>query len=189
MELPEYGTLTQMIHAKLDEVGRNQKDLAEAIDVNAGTLSRYFVGGTEAPYEKLRAMYEVLGEWEEQHRQPATELMTEGFTSTTLGETRREAADKMLDGDFSQLPVREMEEEEEVVGIVTDTDLMGAHNDEKPIKEIEFHYVIEVARDTDRRLIEKILEEGHPAVLVVDGGTPEGIITRADLLETASSPA
>jgi len=187
MALPEYGTLTQMIHAKLDEVGRNQKDLAEAIDVNAGTLSRYFAGETEASYEKLRAMYEVLREWEEQHRQPATELMTEGFTSTTLGETRREAADKMLDGDFSQLPVREMEEGD-VVGIVTDTDLMGVHNDEKPIEEIEFHHVIEVARDTDRRLIEKILEEGHPAVLVVDNGTPEGIITRADLLETASPP-
>lgn len=187
MELPEYETLMQMVRDKLNEVGRNQQELAEALGVNAGTLSRYFAGETEAPYEKLRAMYEVLREWEEQHRQPATELMTEGFTSTTLGETRREAADKMLDGDFSQLPVREMEEGD-VVGIVTDTDLMGVHNDEKPIEEIEFHHVIEVARDTDRRLIEKILEEGHPAVLVVDNGTPEGIITRADLLETASLP-
>jgi predicted transcriptional regulator len=111
--------------------------------------------------------------------------MTEGFISTTLVETRREAADKMLDGDFSQLPIREMEEGQ-VVGIVTDTDLMGVHNDEKPIEEIEFHHVIEVARDTDRHLIEKILEEGHPAVLVADGETPEGIITRADLLETTS---
>lgn len=185
MELPEYGTLTQMIHDKLNEVGRNQQDLAQAIDVNAGTLSRYFAGEATASYEKLRDMCKVLREWEDEQRQPATELMTEGFTSTTLGETCREAADKMLDGDFSQLPVREMEEEE-VVGIVTDTDLMGVHNDEKPIKEIEFHHVIEVARDTDRRLIEKILEEGHPAVLVVNGGTPEGIITRADLLEAAS---
>lgn len=125
---------------------------------------------------------------ENEQRQPATELMTEGFTSTTLRETRREAADKMLEGDFSQLPVREMEEGQ-VVGIVMDTDLMGVHNDERPIEEIEFHHVIEVARDTDRRLIEKILEEEHPAVLVVDGGTPEGIITRADLLETVSTPA
>lgn len=188
MELPEYRTLTQMIHAKLSEVGRNQKDLAEAIDVNAGTLSRYFAGEATASYENLRAMYEVLREWENEQRQPATELMTDGFTSTTLSETRREAADKMLEGDFSQLPVREMEEGE-VVGVVTDTDLMGVQNDVKPIEEIEFHHVIEVARDTDRRLIETILEEGHPAVLVDDGGTPEGIITRADLLETASPPA
>lgn len=63
MELSKYGTLTQMIHAKLDEVGRNQKDLAEAIDVNAGTLSRYFAGEATASYENLRAMYEVLRKW------------------------------------------------------------------------------------------------------------------------------
>jgi len=113
--------------------------------------------------------------------------MTDGFTSTTLSETRQEAADKMLEGDFSQLPVRETEEGE-VKGIVTDTDLMRVHDDEKPIGEIEYQHVIEVARDTDRRLIEEILEEGHPAVLVVDDGTAEGIITRADLLETASPP-
>jgi predicted transcriptional regulator len=181
-----------MIHAKLDEVDRNQKDLAEAVDIDAGTLSRYFAGETEARYEKLRAMYEVLREWEEQHRQPATKLMTEGFTSTTLEKTRREAADKMLDGDFSQLPVRETEDGA-VVGMVTDTDLMRIHDDEKSIKEMEsddeLHHVIEVARDTDRQLIEKILEEGHPAVVVVDGGTPEGIITKADLLESVSSPS
>lgn len=185
MELPEYETLICMIHAKLNEVDRNQKDLAEAIDVNPGMISRYFAGDTDAPYEKLRAMCEVLEEWEEQQRQPATELMTEGFISTTFKETRREAADKMTEGDFSQLPVRETEDGA-VVGIITDADLMRVHNDEKPIEEIEYHHVIEVTKDTDRQLIEKILEEGHPAVLVIDGGTPEGIITRADLLETAA---
>ncbi len=189
MELPEYGTLTEMIHAKLDEVGRNQKDLAEAIDVNAGTLSRYFAGETEAPYEKLRAMYEVLREWEDEQRQPATELMSETVVSTTLQETRREAADKMRKNYFSQLPVREMEDGE-VVGIVTDKILMKIPDNDKLIGEIksddELQHVIEVSKDEDRRLIEKILDEGHPAVLVVDDGTPEGIITRDDLLETAS---
>jgi len=118
-------------------------------------------------------------------RRAATELMTEGFTSTTLGKTRREAADKMLEGDFSQLPARETEDGE-AKGIVIDADLMRVHDDERPIGEIEHQHVIEVARDTDRWLIEEILDEGHPAVLVVDNETPEGIITRADLLEMAS---
>lgn len=186
MELPEYETLMQMIHSKLDEVGRNQQDLAQAIDVNAGTLSRYLAGEATASYERLREMYMVLREWEEKQRQPATELMTEGFTSTILNESRREAADKMLEGDFSQLPVREMEDGK-VIGLVTDADLMRVHDDEKPIGEIQHQHVIEIARDTDRSLIEKILEEGHPAVLVGGDDTPEGIITRADLLETASS--
>lgn len=189
MELPEYETLTSMIHAKLKEVGRNQKDLAEAIGVNDGMISRYLAGESEAPYKKLRAMHEVLREWEDEQRQPATELMSETLISTTLQETRREAADKIQENYFSQLPVRETEGGE-VVGIVTDKELMKVHDDNKLIREMKsngnLQHAIEVSKDEDYRLIEKILEEGHPAVLVVDDGNPEGIITRADLLATAS---
>jgi len=185
MELPEKEILTDMILEKLDKLGKTQVDLADEIEIDETTLNRHLNNEITTSYEQMKEVWRSIQDWEKEQRQPATELMTEGFTSTTLTETRRKAVDKMQGGNFSQLPVREREEGE-VVGIVTDTDLMAVHEDEKPIKEIEFHHVIEVTKDTDRRLIEKILEEGHPAVLVVDGGTPVGIITRADLLETAS---
>lgn len=191
MELPEKETLTEMVRAELDTIDKNQVELANELGIDPSTLNRHLNNNTNISYGKVREIQKILQKWKKEQRQPATELMTEGFTSTTLRETRRKAADKMLERDFSQLPVRETEDGA-VVGMVTDTDLMRIHDDEKSIKEMEsddeLHHVIEVARDTDRQLIEKILEEGHPAVVVVDGGTPEGIITRANLLETASPP-
>lgn len=101
--------------------------------------------------------------------------------STGLTETRREAADKMLEGDFSQLSVRDPEQGE-IVGIVTDRDLMKVHDDERYIREIDYHHIIRVERNTSRRLIEAILDEGHSAVFLVDGSTPVGFITYYDLL-------
>jgi predicted transcriptional regulator len=126
-------------------------------------------------------MWDVLKRWESEQTQPAEELMITEFTSTSLTETRREAADKMIEGDFSQLPVRE-HEDGEIVGIVTDADLMKVHDDERAISEIDYNHLIRVERDTSRQLVEDILDEGHSAVLVVDNGSPVGFITKYDLL-------
>lgn len=183
MELPKKETLTDMIQAELDKVGKNQVELAHEIGIDPSTLNRHINEKTNTSYERMREIQEVLQEWKSERRQPAAELMTEGFTSTTLSETRREAAAKMQDGAFSQLPVRETKEGE-VVGIVTDTDLMKIHDDGTLIDDVEFQHIIKVDKDTDRRLIEEILDQRHPAVLVVDDGSPVGIITRADLLDS-----
>lgn len=184
MELPEYQTIMGMVNSKLDELGKTQRDLATEIDVNAGTLSRYIAGETEAGYETLRQIWEVLDRWEEREVQPAAELMTEGFFSTSLSDSREVAAEKMQRNNFSQLPV--CDENDDVVGVVTDADLMRVYDNEKLISEIQYHHLIEVTVDTSRRLVEEILDHGHPAVLVVDDNSPVGIITRADLLESYS---
>jgi len=181
MELPEYETNMRMVRKKLDEVGKNPIDLADQIDVDPTTVNRYLNGTVEAPYENLRAIWRVLREWESEQTQPAEELMIAEFTSTHLTETRREAADKMIEGDFCQLPVRE-HKDGEIVGIVTDADLMKVHDDERAISEIDYHHLIRVERDTSRQLVEDILDEEHSAVLVVDNGSPVGFITKYDLL-------
>ena len=77
-------------------------------------------------------------------------------------------------GDYSRSPG--------IVGIVTDTDLMKVHDDERTISEIGYHHLIRAERDTSCQLVEDILDEGHSAVLVVDNGTPVGFITIYDLL-------
>lgn len=184
MDLPEYQTTMDMVNSKLDELGKNQRDLATEIGVNAGTLSRYIAGETEAGYETLRQIWEVLDRWEDREVQPAAELMTEGFSSVSLSDSRKVAADKMQRNNFSQLPV--CDENDDVVGVVTDADLMRVHDDEKLISEVQYHHLIEITVDTSRRLVEDILDHGHSAVLVVDDNTPVGIITRADLLKSYS---
>lgn len=181
MDLQKYETLTEMMIDKLNRVGRNKVELAREVDVDPSTLNRNLSGETVAPYPRLKAMWDLLKRWESEQTQPAEELMITEFTSTHLTETRREAADKMIEGDFSQLPVRE-HKDGEVVGIVTDADLMKVHDDERAISEIDYHHLIRVERDTSRQLVEEILDEGHSAVLVVDNGSPVGFITKYDLL-------
>jgi predicted transcriptional regulator len=181
MHLQKYETLTEMMIDKLNRVGRNKVELAEEVDVDPSTLNRNLSGETVAPYPRLKAMWDVLKRWESEQTQPAEELMITEFTSTHLTETRREAADKMIESDFSQLPVRE-HEDGKIVGIVTDADLMKIHDDERAISEIDYNHLIRVERDTSRQLVEHILDEGHSAVLVVDNGSPVGFITKYDLL-------
>ncbi|KZX49199.1 CBS domain-containing protein [Haloarcula sp. K1] len=181
MDLQTYETITEMMIDKLNRVGRNKVELAKEVDVDPSTLNRNLSGEAVAPYPRLKTMWDVLKRWESEQTQPAQELMITEFTSTHLTETRREAADKMIKGNFSQLPVRE-HEDGDIVGIATDADLMKVHDDEREISEIEYHHLIRVERDTSRQLVEEILDEGHSAVLVVDDGTPVGFITKYDLL-------
>jgi predicted transcriptional regulator len=189
MELPEKETLTEIVWSELNNVGKNQLELANKLEIKPSTLSRDLNNETNTSYKRMRKIQEVLQEWKTEQQQPAKELMTEGFTSATLDETRQEVADKMQENYFSQLPVRESEEDE-VIGMVTDTDLMKISDDNKLIGEMkdddELQHIIKVDKEEKRQLIEKILDEGHRAVLVVDDGTSIGIITKADLLESTS---
>jgi acetoin utilization protein AcuB len=181
MNLQKYETLTNMIVAELDQLGRNKVELADAVDVDPSTINRNLSGETVAPYPRLKSIIEVLNDWGDRQKQPVEDLMIQKFTSTHLNETRREAADEMIQGDFSQLPVRE-EEDGEIVGIVTDSDLTKVHDDEKNIREIGYHHLIRVESDTSRQLVEDILDEGHSGVLIVEDESPVGFITKYNLL-------
>lgn len=181
MNLQKYETLTNMIEAELDQLGRNKVELADAVDVDPSTINRNLSGETVASYPRLRSIIEVLDDWGGRQNQNVKDIMIRKFTSTHLNETRREAADKMIRGDFSQLPVRE-NEDGEIVGIVTDSDLTKVHDDAKSVGEIGYHHLIRVESDTSRQLIEDILDEGHSGVLIVEDESPIGFITKYDLL-------
>jgi predicted transcriptional regulator len=182
MDLQKYEYFTEMIVAKLNRLGRNKVELANEVDVDPSTLNRNLSGETVAPYPRLKAIWDVLKRWENKQTQPAEELMITEFDSTYLSESRRDAAEKMIKNDYSQLPVRE-DDGGEIVGIVTDADLMKVHDDEKAISEIDYHHLIRVEAKTSRQLVEDILAEGHSAVLVVEDGTSVGFITKYDLLK------
>lgn len=183
MELiPDYEMIAEMQHEKLNQLRKNRLDLAEKIDIGESQISRYFNKKTNIKYHTVKQINNVLRNWEEQQRKPARELMMDGEIEwATPEDTCGDAAEKMKANLYSQLPVCD---EDGVVGIVTDIDLIE-HESDDLIGDIDLQHLIQVEQDAPRELLKKILEHDHPAILVVDDGSPVGLVTRFDLLNTS----
>lgn len=168
----------------MDDLDRSPVDFDDRIDVDSTTIHRNLYGDTKAPYHRLKQILDILNEWENNQTQPAKELMIDEskITYAYLDDTRKEAAGEMLDDDLSQLPVKNSNDGQ-VVGMLTDSDLMKEHDDETAIADIDYNEAIRVEPNTSRRLVEEILDEGYSAVLVTEEGEVKGMITKYDLLE------
>lgn len=183
MKFPQYSDVFEEADDKLDELGKNRVELAQELDVNNSTVYRYFNGETNAPYQKVREIWQILWEWEEGQTQVARELMTEDPVTVTADESRESVAHTMKENDFSQLPVTD-DAEMEVLGLINEVDVMQEYNQSATVEDIGFHHVIKIEPDETRNAIEAILQEGRFAVMVVEAEQYVGIITRADLLES-----
>jgi len=179
MQLVDESVLQTILTDKIDDLPNGQVDVASQLDLDASTINRSLNGEIRTPYTRYRAIWKVLKGREEARQESVKSLTVEEITWAHALETRTEAADKMQDNDFSQLPVKA---DGEAVGWVTDFNLMENSDPDRPVSEIGGKSMITVSPNDSRELIEVILEEGYPAVLVEDDGEYEGIITRFDLL-------
>ncbi|MFB6147350.1 MAG: CBS domain-containing protein, partial [Candidatus Nanohaloarchaea archaeon] len=99
-------------------------------------------------------------------------------TSVNRRDSLEEAAVKMRENSFSQLPVIDGEE---AVGRLTETAVMQAGDPDLEVEKVMGPGLLEVRPSTGSGVLRELLKE-EPAVLVVDGDEPLGIVAKADML-------
>lgn len=116
----------------------------------------------------------------------AQDIMTRSVVTAARTTSAREVAGMLLEGEFSGVPVAD--EDGEVVGIVTEQDLIRVLREKKPLdttsaEEIMTEDVKSVDVNTPVGLVMEVLETGRIIrVPVTEDGVLVGIISRRDVI-------
>lgn len=180
MELVDYDTLTGKLRDKRRRLGTTQQEVAARAGVSKAHLSRVENGNTKATYQFVYDVWTALGELEEPE-ETAADLCHESIAWVTTEDTRRDATVLMHRHGYSQVPVREPDEER-AVGSVTLHGLVNETND-TPVSNLVEPRFPEVGPATGRSAVKRLLAN-ESAVLVRcdDGDGYRGIVTLADVV-------
>ncbi|MEO0660184.1 MAG: cystathionine beta-synthase [Planctomycetota bacterium] len=119
-------------------------------------------------------------------RMPSRSLVT-----VSGDDSLQEAVHRMKENGLSQLPVLE---EDRVVGIVTESDLLGRIVDgraalDSAIAEVMFRNVATVHENDDTKALLELFETGNVGVVVDEAQSLVGILTKMDLFDHLSTAA
>lgn len=201
VRLPHEETILQYLRKGIERTGLTQEEVGEVLDLDQSAVSRLLTGVSRLRYkEAYDVLLLILKHISSLPIEPASKHHTpfENVEAVYSDETILEAAKKMKNGDFTQLPVFERQTEK-CLGIVTDWALLmrmlnpiKAKSKETWLKDMrnmrikDAEVIDEVPKyPSESPLIE--VAEGlmhHYAVLTEEEmGKKIGIITRADFLK------
>lgn len=180
-------SLETIVHA-LKSLNMAQRDLAKLAGVGQATLSK-MLKGSDVRYSTVwRVMRALQQAMRQEPQRTAGDISSRDLVSVEEMDLVRDALVKMRGGVFDQLPV--FDGRGELVGTITDSDLMEAVNEGVPYDELidlPVHDVmgqaLPVVENTEPVTVVQFLLLHHPAVLVRSGGKIHGIITWADVLD------
>lgn len=178
MDLLPYESLMRKLREKRRTLGLQQKRVAAEAGVSPAHLSRMENGAAEAKYSTVHAVWETLDRHERERRETAADVATREVVWADAAESVRSAWRTMLDGHYSQLPVRC---DGRTVGSVTERCLVDADH-EAPVASVMTGRFVEVPPETGRETLAALLRDGNRAVMVRDGAEYLGIVTAADLI-------
>lgn len=178
MELPTPDDLREW---RDDELGMTQSELADKADVSQPLIARIEGGDVDPRLSTLRRIVNALEEAEGGILR-AEDLMHSPVYAIEPDDGAKAARDKMLEEDYSQLPVVK---DGYPKGIVSLSDINDHKDDienwsELPIAEVMRYSITTVTGETMIDEVETHLKH-HDAVIVIENGEMVGIITQADI--------
>jgi len=167
-------------------LGMTQSALAKKSGVSQSLIAKIESGEIDPAYSKAKGILETLQREQLSKEKSARDLMHRGVQTVQADETLHAAAEIMRKKGISQLPVTEGKL---LVGSLTEQTIVACFTPGgKSLSSLRVREVMEEAfpaalLSTPVSAIALLLRH-YPAVLVMEKGSIEGIITKADLLKT-----
>jgi len=171
------------------KVGLTQKKLAKLSNVSQALIVKIEKGEVDPSYSKIKTISNVLTNYLFKHAKKVSEIMSKDIIFVTPNEKVKEAANKMLKYNISQLPVIAGDK---VVGSISEKSIVQSiskYKEPKKVYELQVKDIMNspfpmVSEDTPLEAIYSLLIY-YPAILVISNGKIVGIVTKADILKIA----
>jgi len=180
----------QEIKKRRIALGISQKKLANAVGASQSLIAKIESNRVNPSYDVVRKIFEYLDRVEQPRTGLAKDIEKRDLVWIKKGEKVRDAAEKMRQFGFSQLPVRD-DREEICVGSISERQIVHAILNEPDPKAFYEKQVAEVMGEQFPVVDETIpvtavalLLQHSQAVLTARKGRIVGIVTPSDLLAT-----
>jgi predicted transcriptional regulator len=183
----------QEIKKKRLALGISQKDLANAVGISQSLVAKIETGSVNPSYEAIKKIFEYFDSVELPHSGIARDIEKKDLVWIRRTDKVKEAAEKMRQHGFSQLPIRD-EKDDICVGSISERqiihEMMEAPNPKefysKPVVEIMAEQFPVVDENISVNAVALLLQHSQ-AVLTARKGKIVGIITPSDLLTAANA--
>lgn len=186
MELPEL----ERIEKLRKKLRLTQTQLAKKAGLSQSLVARVESGNVDPRYSKVVRIFKALDESQDRAI-TATEIMTKNVVSVQGEDHLHIAIEKMKKNNVSQLPVFSGRDQAGSIseGVIMDQISKGVNINkisERKVLEYMEEPLPQVNPNTNISTLSSLLEH-NKAVLIVDKGHIEGIVTKADLLKVVRS--
>lgn len=170
------------------ELGITQTELARAAKVSQSLIARIEKNKVDPRYSKVKAIFDALsGMTEKKEEIKAGDIMSTKVIGIQKNDLVGNATNIMKKSNISQMPVFD---KDKVIGSISEKTLISRMTGKITFEELSTRRVSEimddvfpsVSKETPLSVISNLLEHSV-AVLVMDGSSVVGLITKADLLK------
>lgn len=167
--------------------GLTQADLAEEAGVTQAYIAKIEAGNADPKISTLEKISNALQKTAGKQKTSAEQVMEKPIISAHPDDKIKEAIKKMETNDISQIPIIQNKKQVGSISEQTILHKISAGKNMFELTEEKLREVMEepfptVGTDADLDTIFHLLEH-NPAVLVLENGNPEGIVTKADILQ------
>ncbi len=161
------------------KAGMSQSELAKKAGVSQAHIAKIETGKVDPRFSTVKRILECLQEEEKDH---CTRYMTPTIYHVDTEDTAAEAGRMMSEKAVSQLVVMH---DDKIVGLITERDLLkfSGRLSEVAAKDVMGDSPPAVSKTASSEVVKELLLE-FPAVVVMDGNSSVGIITKSDMIES-----
>jgi predicted transcriptional regulator len=182
----------QEIRKRRTALGLSQKHLADSVGVSQSLIAKIESNRVHPSYEVVKRIFEYFDRIEQPKRGLAKDIETRDVVWLKKNEKIKDAAEKMRQYGFSQLPIRD-DREEICIGSISERQIVqGLLKEldpkvfyEKPVTEVMEEQFPVVDENIPISAVALLLQHSQ-AVLTARKGKIVGIITPTDLLAAAN---
>ena len=172
-----------VIKSRRKKSGLTQKTLAKDAGISQSLLAKLESGKTEASYDKVKRIFEVLDLFERKDEKKAGDIMTKDVISVKPGDSVGDTIAKMKKYSISQMPVISGGKQ---IGSISETGIISKMSEHRNIHKYLVSQIIEdplptVSKDISVISLLPIMRE-MGAVLIMDKDKIVGIVSKADVI-------
>ncbi len=162
-----------------------QQELASISGVSQSLIAKIESNHIDPTYTKVKQIFQTLNSLNEKKQLKAKNIMNKKVIFVTPNDSLKNTIKKMKKHNISQLPVLE---NKIPAGFISETIILDAimknKSSDSAVKDLMKDSPPTITKDANISVVSNLLKY-YPLVLVLGKGKLQGLITKADLLQTA----